>query len=173
MKKTIIFLIPFIFIFSCVTPTYLTAPKDFKTHVKGLYFEYKSKDGKILGEIIAVTPDAIILMMQDQNSKLVRIPANKIKKADVIISGTSDNPEKLLNLAGINCLSSAGHGFWGFFTLPFNLAVGGGTAQDAYSGSYRMKYPDDVQWNQLSKFARFPQGIPPEFKFNSLKFIQE
>ena len=30
----------------------------------------------------------------------------------------------------------------------------------AFKGAYRIKYSDNISWNGISKFARFPQGIP-------------
>jgi hypothetical protein len=34
-----------------------------------------------------------------------------------------------------------------------------------------MRYPKEIDWNDLSKFARFPQGMPPNVKLEEIKRV--
>jgi hypothetical protein len=40
---------------------------------------------------------------------------------------------------------------------------------DAAKGVYRVNYPKNVNWEDMSKFARFPQGIPDAVDVKSIK----
>lgn len=119
-----------------------------------------SKDSLILAEIIEVTDNQISLLPINKPGKIITLDKSSIKKADIIISLISDDPQKYPLLGGIAVATTAGHGYFMVFSFPLSLATTIIFAQDAAKGTYRMKYPEEVEWMQLYKFARFPQGIP-------------
>ena len=62
--RTISILVTLLLLVSCKSPSYLTKPKDFKYHVKGLYFETEIvKNFKIIGEIIEVNDNEIKILL--------------------------------------------------------------------------------------------------------------
>lgn len=170
-RKNISTFIGILLILSCSSPKHLPKPKDFKYHVKGLHMELvTNNDVTILGEIIEAKSDSVkILPLQINKRSITTISKNDIKKADVIISLTSDDPKKISTWGGLLNITSIGHGFFGLFTLPINLLATSSMSNSAAKGNYRMKYPNDVSWEMLKKFARFPQGIPSHIKLEDIQ----
>lgn len=155
---------------SCSSPSYLSKPKDFKYHVKGMYFEtVLESNNQIIGEIIEVKTDEIKILPVPSTGGVISISKKTIKTADIIISLTSDNPKKIGVLATISTISTGAHGFWMVLTFPINLTTSVYMAQDAAKGTYRINYPNNIQWIELSRFARFPQGIPENIDLNSIR----
>ncbi|GAA4934995.1 hypothetical protein GCM10023314_04200 [Algibacter agarivorans] len=167
MKKLLIIVTSITFMWSCSTPKYLSAPKDFKNHVNGLYLEYKLKksQSRVIGEIIEVENNYVKLLQVD-NKEIITISQNDIKQAQVLVSLSANNQKALNNWAGLLNLASLGHGYFMVFTVPINLVS---SASIHARGVYRMKIPDDVDWHELHKFARFPQGIPESIDENLIK----
>ncbi|TWO34769.1 hypothetical protein E1J38_002610 [Seonamhaeicola sediminis] len=169
MKNLLKIFVCVIFVWGCSTPKYLSAPKDFKNHVKGLYLEYTTKKShsREIAEIIEVK-DKYIKLLPVKNEKIISIKQNDIKYAHVLVSLTSDNQKKLNTWAGLLNINSLVHGYFMVFSLPINLVSTYSTSIHA-RGAYRMKIPDDVKWHELHKFARFPQGIPELIDENLIK----
>jgi hypothetical protein len=156
---------------SCGSPRYLSAPNDFSYNVKGLILSVTLDDKThFLGEIIeANNTELLILPIDKAIDGMVTIPKNKIQSADIIISTTSDNPGGLTTWAGLINLAPLGHGFFGILTVPINVVSTVSIAATANKSTYRMKYPDNVSWSQISKFARFPQGIPEQIDRSQIR----
>lgn len=169
MKNQLLFLCIIFLIGACKTPTYLSKPKDLKDQVKGLYFECKL-DGKIevIGEIIEVDTNAIKLLPLNGDG-LMTISKDKIEKGDIIVALSSDDPKKIKSWSTIVNLLPLGHGAWGIFTIPITLVSTIPMSYDAAQGVYRVNYPKNVFWNDMSKFARFPQGIPDAIDPKSIR----
>ncbi|MCR9290604.1 MAG: hypothetical protein NXI23_24800 [Bacteroidetes bacterium] len=171
MKNIILFLLGILFLGACKSPDYLSKPMDFSHHVKGLILKAEI-DGKskILGEIIEVNSEAIMILPIDKNTNtIMTIPKDKIQNADIIIASTSDNPTGISTWAGLINLAPAGHGWFMILSVPINLVTTISIGSDAAKGTYRMKYPKNVSWNQMSKFARFPQGIPDHINLDQIE----
>ena len=147
---------------SCTPITYLSTPVDFKYQVNGLIMECFLKDSKNVfkGEIIEVSDTAVTILPLNQITRIITIPESEILKADIIISLTSNKPKPLNSRAFLPNITSLGHGFFSVLTLPINLAVTSSISADIAMGTYRVKYPAEVEWKDLKKFARFPQGLP-------------
>lgn len=161
MNKHIIYLVLVVLLASCKSPSYLTRPADFKSHVHGLHVECDISDGgTLLGELIEVRGDSLTILVQDQ---YMDIPRSRVEGIEVIVAGVSNDYKKFERWGALLPISSITHGLAGVFTLPINLATGIAAATDARKGSYRMKYPKELPWDQLYKFSRFPQGMPPNF----------
>lgn len=160
-----------LFLGSCKSPDYLSKPMDFSHHVKGLFLEARI-DGKskILGEIIEVNSEAIVILPIDKDEKtIMTIAKDKIQDADIIIAATSDNPGAISAWAGLINIAPIGHGVFMVLSVPINIATTIPIGMDAAKGTYRMKYPKNVSWDEMSKFARFPQGIPSHINLDQIK----
>ncbi len=169
MKNRLLFLCIIFLIGACKTPTYLSKPKDFKDQVTGLHFAC-SLDGKteIIGEIIAVDSSTIKLLPINGDG-LMTISKDEIEKGDVIVALTSDNPQKIKTWSTIVNFMPLAHGYFAVFTLPITLVSTIPMSYDAAKGVYRVNYPKNVNWEDMSKFARFPQGIPDAVDIKSIK----
>lgn len=164
MQRLTLFL-SLLIIMGCSAPryTYQAKPKDFKYNVNGLTIDADIiGEGKIKGEIIEVTDNEIKILTISSIPKIRIISKNKISILDVIITGTSDDPQRIEKWAKQMRWVSVGHGFWGLITFPINFGITNIQRNKASIGTYRMKYPKDVSWLDLKKFARFPQGIPDQ-----------
>ena len=166
MRYFILFLIPLFLLGACSSPNYLSTPEDFKYQVEGLTLKalLKSED-VILGEIIEVDSETITILRINQKSyeksKKIQIVSKKeIVHADVIIAGTSNNPKAISTRAGIINAAPLAHGYFAIITVPLNLAITLPIANNAAKASYRVNYPENISWDKMTKFARFPQGIP-------------
>lgn len=167
--RTISILVTLLLLVSCKSPSYLTKPKDFKYHVKGLYFETEIvKNFKIIGEIIEVN-DNEIKILPINSEKIIAIEKDRINSADIIVSLTGNEVKKINILATVTALSTVPHGWFWAITLPISLTTSIATAQSAAKATYRVKYPDDIDWSNISKFARFPQGIPENIDINRIQ----
>lgn len=166
--KTITFFLCTLFLFSgCSSPKHLPTPKDLKYHVKGFYAQVNTNGifKSISGEIIAASANEIIVLPFDTKAKITTIAKDNIQTINVLISLTVDNPKKINTRASLVNLTSIGHGVFGLITLPINIAATTGITRSKYS----MKYPDNLSWDKLSKFARFPQGIPSQINIKTIE----
>ncbi|MBK8669150.1 MAG: hypothetical protein IPN89_06660 [Saprospiraceae bacterium] len=102
----------------------------------------------------------VMVTPSKSNLPILTVKKDSIRSAEIIVSLTSDHPDNISNWASLINFTTLGHGFWGIITLPMNLAITIPIAKDASKGTYRVKYPVGVDWVNMSKFARFPQGIP-------------
>lgn len=171
MKQNTLYLFLCLLILAgCRSPEYLAEPEDFRYHVKGLYLKAQlGNDARLLGEIIEVNPEEIVLLALDQNIGLRTFPKGQIKTAEVVVSLTSDAHKAIGAWAGLINLLSIGHGGYAILSMPINIPVTTAVANKAAMASYRVKYPDQVSWEEMKKFARFPQGIPEQINREDLK----
>jgi len=97
---------------ACSSPYYLSKPAEFKYQVKGLTFEANLDEGlKLFGEIIELGSESItILPIGSQREGMTTISKTQIKSADIIVSSTSDNSQKISTWAGLTNIESIGHG---------------------------------------------------------------
>lgn len=171
MNRYIIILTLIFFMGACKSPSYLSSPKNFPHQVKGLIFEVKLENSyKMRGEIIEVTEEAIwVLPLNLNEGRLTKIPKEVVQTADIYIATTSNDPKGISSWAGLINFTIVGHGWFGFLTLPLNLAITIPIANDSAKGTYRMNYPKNVSWEYLYKFARFPQGLPAGYQGSQIK----
>lgn len=152
-----------LFFSGCVSPKYLSRPADFAHHVKGLYLEYQTGEhNTMVGEIIEVNSDTLLLLPVDTTQSLLKLSKAEVPQAEIIVSLTSNKPEAIGTWAGLINILSIGHGYYGVISLPINMLAGVNIANNAAKSTYRIKYPEAVDWEDMKKFARFPQGIPAQ-----------
>lgn len=145
--------------FGCKSPDYLVKPKDFKTHTKGLYFDGKIGGTEYFGELIAVTDTSLTLLLEPEKT-IVTIERYKVRSYEMVVSLTSDDPERVQSQGLWTSLTASAHGWWMLITVPINAVIVTAKVKGAYQGTYRMAGKQQVVWDQLYKFARFPYGLP-------------
>ena len=145
----------------CGAPKHLLRPRQLKDHTKGLLIEItiKKQSEKMKGELIAISPDHLTFLLLKTKS-VTNIPQKNIENLEVVVSLSSNSPNVISLVAIILNLTPLSHGIYMSISIPVNLIGGSMVANNASKASYRIKYPEQVSWEELAKFARFPQGIP-------------
>lgn len=147
--------------YGCSSPQYLSKPEEFKDHVKGLTMKCNLKGRPdILGEIIEVNDQEIILLSLKSDRKIYTISKSKLHRSEILVAGTSNNPKGISLWAGLINLLSISHGVLAMVSLPVNLIVTISVGSDAAYSTYSIYYPHHIGWDDMRKFARFPQGLP-------------
>lgn len=156
---------------SCRSPSYLPHPNEFKYHVKGLHFKGVLNDGeKIEGEIIAIEGERLFLRPNmHPEVKMQHINKDILKKGEIVLATTGNKSKQISTAAGFMNIIPLSHGFFGIITIPITLIMTIGISNNAAYGTYSIKYPDDINWTDLRKFARFPQGIPTEIELGDIE----
>lgn len=166
MKNLIVVVVVLTFISACKTPEYLPKPEGYKQYVKGSFFNVNMSNGeKYLGEIIAVDEKKISLLSLDD--EIIFVSKTEIESAKILVSMTSEKPKAIVTAASLINLTSIGHGYYGVITLPINILATTGLAVDVAT-PYSIEYPEFIAWDQIYKFARFPQGVPQGIKLNRI-----
>ena len=149
---------------ACSSPKHVSTPNNLKHKVNGLYAvtNVYGEHKKISGEIIAVNTKEIKIL---QKGEIISVSKDLVQSCIISVSLTVNNPKKINTWASFVNVMSIGHGFWGVLTLPLNLGV---TASITKS-KYTLKYPDDMSWDKIHKFARFPQGMPENIDIKKIQ----
>ena len=155
MKNYIILLFTASVLLGCSSPKHVTTPQNLKYKVNGFYakVDVNGSNKDVSGEIIEVSKNEIKLL---QEGTLQSLQKDIVKSCVISVSLTVNNPKKINTWASLVNVASLGHGVFGIITLPVNI----GTTAGITKSKYALKYPDNISWDELYKFARFPQGIP-------------
>ncbi len=130
-------------------------------------------DSLLSGELIAVYPDTLFILSNLKKMKadsirtsgrLYAIPKNKIDEIQVTYYDSQEGAIAVISVLGI--LSTVTHGFWLSLSAPTWL-LGGTTIAAVRSEEPVIEYPDR-SWENLEKYARFPQGIPIMIRRDSI-----
>jgi len=132
--------------------------------IKIEYFSGASKR-LIQGEFFAVNTETVYV---GTAAGLRAISLSDIKKARLATYDSQYQKLSVWTLRG--SLSTASHG-WGLLLSAPVWIIGGSLAAAAQSRKPIESFPDS-DWNELKKFARFPQGLPEEFEHNVSKSIR-
>jgi hypothetical protein len=151
---------------SCGRKPYLLIPSAFHENVHGVYANgyaahFNATKARIRGEVISVSEDSIII--KDFKSYEIRTyKRSNVRNIKLYLSSASQKDFSAFYT--INGILPLTHGFWSIVTYPMNIAV-----MSSISNSKNViRYPLDVDWDALHKFARFPQGLPPNIDLNQL-----
>lgn len=116
----------------------------------------------VQGELIAVDFFGI-QVLEEKTGKVLRIERNAARHYELF-------PASSRSYAGFIPLSlalSASQGAFALFTIPLNLIT---TISVAASGPIRFSYTEDeLDYDKLYMFARFPQGVPKHVDLSKLK----
>jgi hypothetical protein len=169
MKNLLFFLILFI-VSGCKSPEYLVKPAEFGHYVYGHYVEIKKKGEEYSrkGELIEVN-DTELVVLDGSGSKVIRFAKGEISYVHVLVALTTDQPKRLFAWGIPLFFLPISHGGFAILTLPLTLVSVSLVLDDAGKGAYRVRYPKDLPWEEIHKFARFPQGIPETIPLESLK----
>ena len=89
---------------------------------------------------------------------LYQIPKNKIKSSILELDSKNATGYGLWTAGGI--VSTISHGFFLIISAPVWLVTGiPTTILESSRDRYEAEYPDEIYWNEVKKFARFPQGV--------------
>ncbi|MCJ7554813.1 MAG: hypothetical protein MUO34_13135 [Ignavibacteriaceae bacterium] len=163
----------FLFINSCAityAPTdWLPDTKDVASETYGGWITVTalSANEKVFeysGEFIAVDENNVYLLYDS----VYIISKTDIQKSVLEIDEKNSIEYGLWALGGT--LSTISNGKFLVITAPLWL-LGGipSAAGESYRDYYEAEYPDSVYWESVSKFARFPQGLPDGVHYNELK----
>ncbi len=159
-----IYYIIFIFLWSsCISLKTVPIIDQLPIYVKGSTIII-NRVGKspVSGELIAVDEEEIIYLKDNSTQHIVTaIDTSKVKSVRVILSRATNTKDLNKSESRLIPLMTLGHGWWALFTLPINLVV--------ISSANRKKYLVNINsLEELSKFARFPQGMPEGISLNDL-----
>lgn len=174
-RHIIVIVVSILITSSCSVNKYVSTPKEISTFVNGMYFKGEKKKGNSLdrffkGEIIAVEENGLHLLTFGKIDTVIYLPKNDVKRGKISIALSSDKPGKYGAWGLINFLPFA-HGVFGVFSLPITAITTGTIISDAARGGYRIRYPKEIAWEDMHKFARFPQGIPSNIDLRDIKRI--
>jgi hypothetical protein len=115
------------------------------------------------GELIGLTEASVYIMTGDG---LELIPKQQIVSARLVMFNTESFEYGLWTTAG--SLATISNGYFMIFTFPLWLATGIPVSAGEANRQNYLDYPASG-WDELNKFARFPQGIPPGIELSSLR----
>lgn len=114
------------------------------------------------GEFIAVDGDNLVVLTE---KTVISIPIEQIKEAKLMAYNSRSSLLAIWTLVGT--LSTASHGIVLLLSAPVWIICGTiTTSVESYAP--RAAYPQK-SWEELRKFARFPQGLPPDLQHHPLK----
>jgi hypothetical protein len=106
------------------------------------------------GEFIALDKDNVYVLYDS----LYVIAKNKIVNSVVDLDQKNTGIYALWVILG--SLSTISNGYYLAITFPLWLIAGIPTAAgESYRDMYAEEYPDEIYWNDVNKFSRFPQGV--------------
>lgn len=134
-------------------------------HLKEMSFDgegYLEDIEAVEGELLAVADSGVFLrVLADPKESSVEsyrfVERNRIEWYKIYLFQASRPAWSFPVLA----LASLSHGFFGVITLPINMILSGvayGSLSD--KASYTAK---ELPYEEISKYARFPQGLPPGY----------
>ncbi len=108
------------------------------------------------GEFIAIDPDTLFVL---NRGGLHAIPRDTIERARL---GTYNSQwGALAAWTTVGSLATMSHGWYAGITLPVWMILGSVTTAVVSHGPIEgVRGHDSARWRELSKFARFPQGMP-------------
>lgn len=168
----IVALSTFLFYQSCATSyapsDWLPGTDDVATETYGGWITLTAAtlDNKLFeysGELIAIDTNSVYILYDS----LYQLPKNCIHSS-VLEIDERNTPEYSLWVIG-GTLSTISNGKFLLITAPLWLLLGiPATVGESFRDYYESEQPDTNYWESITKFARFPQGLPPD-AVNKLK----
>lgn len=119
---------------------------------------------RIAGELIALSEENIYVLT---DSSLVPVPREGIQYAQVTAYNIEEETDRLKLVTGLGTLSTLSHGGYLVFSAPLWIIAGSATTGQ-FSHWPVIQYPKQPL-AEMTKYARFPQGLPPGLDISSLK----
>lgn len=148
---------------------YLPGADGAQSDVYGGWITVKYREGDSIytagGEFISFR-DSVIYVLTE--SEPVSIRYEKVISASLDVNTRLSDVFAAWTILGT--LSTSSHGYYMFLTVPLWLSAGIPSAITASRDGLYADYPSSIAWWQgISRFSRFPQGIPKEVNLQSLK----
>ncbi len=157
-------------------PGYLRNAEQLQTATLGAWitisvrpgFEPALGEGRLAGELIAVAPDGLFVLLYEPKRdgsreidparprRLVHVPRAAFGEARLAWLDTRE--AGLAAWTGVGVLATLSNGFFAIITAPLWILTGTGAAA-VESRAGLLDYPA-VSFVTLEKYARFPQGLP-------------
>ena len=143
-------------IIGCSVPNYLPKTKAIDVNLYGSYINIRRIQGSnIKGELLAADTISLIVFTDSSRHKTIKIvPVSDVKHFTLRYA----RPKKYWWTLGAYSAICISHGVWVVFSIPLNLIITAAvsvSAENAYTCSQ-----NDITYDQLRMFARFPGGIP-------------
>lgn len=149
---------------------WLPQPSDLQEQAYGGWLYVEIAKGvevtKEEGEFIAVQ-DTVVCLLTAQKGPLM-IPTSTISFASVDFHEKETGKFAGWTVGGT--LSTFTHGIGLIISFPVWIVVGTiSTVSVSHLGSEDQDYPNPVWWASVSRYARFPQGLPASLDLQSLR----
>jgi hypothetical protein len=115
------------------------------------------------GELIAISDDSVVLLNQNGN---IFLSKDGIINARLIMYNTDYG--RFAKWTVLGSFSSLSNGFFLIGTLPLWIIVGSSISSGEANRVNYIFYTGKG-WEEINKFARFPQGLPSDFKIETLR----
>ncbi|MBI3234330.1 MAG: hypothetical protein HYZ42_09865 [Bacteroidetes bacterium] len=164
MKNRIYISLMLILLAGCYTPSYLPKPENLVNDTHGGYVVIK--EGwfySTAGELLAIDSIKMIILTDsnmEEKSEILEIPFSKMSSFKLRYARNM----KAGWTVPVYVLSTLSHGFFFIISAPVN-ALTAGIISDAAKNQYLLK-SSSVTYKDLQKYARFPQGIPPNISWH-------
>ncbi len=146
------------------SPDYLPDTDKIDVNVYGSYISIIMKErGHVEGELIAVDSTNFIVLTETDDSLVKKIKMVSVKKVDNFVIKYAEGNDYIAAVV-LYTLASLSHGYYAIITLPANLIVTLAVNSDSFIYSEK-----DITLDDLKMFARFPQGIPPNVRYESIQ----
>lgn len=127
--------------------------------------EYKAEYSYFQGELIAVDSMYIYVLNEQDSAGPVCLAIERLSVSSYELQTAQPNTSYWT--IPVYSLSTLSHGWIATLTLPINLVLTSATQTRVVVDS-KLPY-SQVDWLQLSKYARFPQGFPPSLALEQIK----
>jgi hypothetical protein len=127
-----------------------------------LVLRSEQEDRSVAGELIAATADSLWVM---SGSTVVVVPVTSVASGQ--LAGYDSESGQVVGAVALGAISTISNGFFLVFTAPMWL-IGGSIAANS-QGKVGLEDLPPMQWAELARFARFPQGIPASLDLRELR----
>lgn len=109
------------------------------------------------GELLAVSDSTLWVLRADS---VVQFSRHSMPDMTVYIMRTNEKYKTVGWLAAGSMAPTLGHGYYLLVSGPATLLVGAILSNQSVNGTYSLRYPEEVGWDDLYRYARYPQGFP-------------
>lgn len=133
-----------------------------------LYVEWRGRlaeEEVTQGEFIGVYDTTCYIF---DHTVLIHVPIERISYASLKIH--NDDRGAFFAWTLLGSIATISNGFYLVFTFPAWLIAGSiVTSNEANSGLFVEEYPEAGWWRTVTRYSRFPQGIPKDLDLSKLK----
>ncbi len=161
--RIIIFIIGIVVLTSsCTKPKNLTKVEYVDINTYGSYIGvYRTTESNVYGELIAIDQEKMIVLLED-TAQCVTVPLSDVTQFTLRYA----EPDHYAWSIPAYTFMTITHGLWLLVTAPVNLIV---TIAVTASGERAYRYNNrNMTFEELTMFARFPQGIPPNVDLSEI-----